>query len=87
MAGKGNPKTGGRAKGVTNKTTTDLKQMILNALDKAGGEDYLHKQSALNPGSFMALIGKVLPRDINATIDIGKELAARIKAAREQSGR
>jgi hypothetical protein len=35
--------------------------MILGALDKVGGEDYLARQAIENPGPFMGLIGKVLP--------------------------
>lgn len=61
MAGKGQPKTGGRKKGVTNKLTADVKAMVLEALDKAGGVDYLLNQSKENPSAFMTLVGKVLP--------------------------
>ena len=35
--------------------------MILAALDKAGGTQYLVDQSKDNPTAFMTLIGKVLP--------------------------
>ena len=35
--------------------------MILMALDKAGGVDYLHRQAEESPGAFLSLIGKVLP--------------------------
>lgn len=58
---KGLPKTGGRAKGVPNKVTRDLKEMILGALDDAGGRKYLLAQAKVNPVAFMTLIGKVLP--------------------------
>lgn len=51
----------GRPKGVPNKTTAALKDMILQALSDAGGVDYLKTQSELNPAAFMTLIGKVLP--------------------------
>lgn len=61
MAGKGRPKTGGRAKGTTNKLTADVKAMVLQALDKAGGVAYLLKQAQTNPNAFMTLVGKVLP--------------------------
>lgn len=61
MAGKGRPKTGGRAKGTTNKLTADVKAMVLEALDKAGGVAYLLKQAQTNPNAFMTLVGKVLP--------------------------
>lgn len=61
---KGSEKTGGRKKGSTNKFTADLKGMILQALSNVGGVHYLEKQSTLNPGPFLALVGKVLPMTI-----------------------
>ena len=51
----------GRKKGVPNKVTKQLKEMILGALDDAGGQKYLAQQAIENPGPFMALVGKVLP--------------------------
>jgi len=54
----------GRVKGVPNKNTTAIKDMIVAALDKAGGIDYLLKQSGENPVAFMGLVGKVLPLQI-----------------------
>ena len=59
--------------------------MILGALDAAGGTDYLAQQATRNPSAFMALVGKILPRDINANVNINEALADRIKAARERS--
>jgi hypothetical protein len=46
---------------VPNKLTSDVKAMILAALDKAGGVDYLARQAEENPSAFMVLVGKVLP--------------------------
>jgi len=51
----------GRPKGVPNKLNKQLKEMILGALETAGGEDYLVTQSRENPTAFLTLIGKVLP--------------------------
>jgi len=59
----------GRVKGVPNKATKALKDMILGALDDAGGQDYLRRQSIENPTAFMTLIGKVLPTTINADVN------------------
>ena len=66
MAGrpKGTPKTGGRKKGTTNKVTGTVREMILSALTKAGGETYLVKQAKDNPTAFLTLIGKVLPMQL-----------------------
>lgn len=38
-----------------------VKEMILGALEKVGGEAYLARQAEENPGPFMTLVGKVLP--------------------------
>lgn len=54
----------GRKKGSLNKVTADVKAMILAALDKAGGIDYLLAQSAANPTAFLTLVGKVLPMTV-----------------------
>ena len=53
----------GRQKGVPNKTTGALKDMILQALDKAGGVDYLQEraQDPKTAAAFLGLVGKVLP--------------------------
>ncbi len=62
---KGNPNLqGGSRKGIPNKTTALLKDMILKALDGAGGVEYLRRQADENPGPFMRLVGKVLPMQI-----------------------
>lgn len=57
-------KTGGRKKGTPNKTTAVVKDMILSALDEAGGVDYLVDQAKENPTAFMTLVGKVLPLQV-----------------------
>ena len=68
MAGKGQPKTGGRKKGTPNKTTALLKDAILEAARAAGGEGeivgYLTQQAEENPTAFMSLLGKVLPMQL-----------------------
>lgn len=58
--GKGKPGPG-RPKGVHNKITSDVKAMILDALNAVGGATYLQQQAAENPAAFMTLVGKVLP--------------------------
>jgi hypothetical protein len=64
MAGKGQPKTGGRSKGTANKVTADVKAMVLDALDQAGGVAYLLTQAQSNPNAFLTLVGKVLPMTV-----------------------
>lgn len=55
----------GRKKGVPNKTTKALKDMILGALDQKGGTEYLVKQADENPVAFLSLVGKVLPMTVS----------------------
>lgn len=61
-------KTGGRQKGTPNKMTATLKEMILGALDQVGGESYLVDQSKRNPTAFIALLGRLLPSEIKASL-------------------
>lgn len=78
----------GRQKGVPNKITSDLRAMVLGALDDVGGRTYLAEQAMEQPAAFMALIGKCLPKDVNLTAkvslaDLIREARARLKQ-REQ---
>jgi len=53
-------------KGVPNKATGAIKDMILEALSEAGGSDYLLAR-ALDPktaAAFLGLVGKVLPMQV-----------------------
>ena len=67
-APKGNKFAGSR-KGIPNKVTKELKDMILGALSDAGGQAYLARQAEENPGPFLALVGKVLPMSIKSQVD------------------
>jgi hypothetical protein len=64
----------GRPKGVPNKVTQDVREMVLNALRNVGGEAYLQAQAEANPGAFMSLVGKTLPKDIK----LGGDLALKV---------
>jgi hypothetical protein len=56
-------KYGGRRRGTPNKVTRDLREMISTALVNAGGVKYLERQA--HAPAFLALLGKILPRDVN----------------------
>lgn len=62
---KGQKTGGGSRKGKPNKGTAELRDMILMALDKAGGVKYLQNRAMDTPASFLTLIGKVLPQNVN----------------------
>jgi hypothetical protein len=85
MVNRGNAGQG-RQKGTPNKVTKELKDMILGALDDAGGQEYLKRQAEANPGAFLSLVGKCLPKEIKADVHSSsaqtltdEELDAKIK--------
>lgn len=77
----------GRPRGSQNKATKELKDMILHALDAAGGEAYLEER-ARDPrtaAAFLGLVGKVLPKDLNVKASV--TLADIVREAREQASK
>jgi hypothetical protein len=62
----------GRKKGVPNRVTKELKEMILGALSDVGGQDYLARQAEENPNAYLALVGKVLPMTVSGTGEKGE---------------
>lgn len=77
---KGSQKTGGRQRGSQNKHTAELKEMIRNALDSAGGQDYLEKQAKDNPTAFLTLIGKIIPSEVNAKLGGSAQLIVKLSS-------
>lgn len=63
--GRGFTPGAGRQVGSQNRITRDVREMIIAALHGAGGQAYLEKQAKKNPKAFLALVGKVLPKDLN----------------------
>ena len=61
----GNP--AGRPKGSLNKTTLQLREMILLALEKLGGPDYLVALGRENSSAYASLLSKVLPTTLNTS--------------------
>lgn len=59
----------GRKRGVPNKFTRALKDLILGALAEVGGQAYLVEQARANPATFLTLVGKVLPLQVKAAGD------------------
>ena len=57
--------------------------MILNALDAAGGEQYLQEQAAENPSAFIALLGKVLPKDVTVRVPDGLSLSISLSSGNQ----
>lgn len=69
----------GRQKGVPNKITREVKEMILEALGEAGGVEYLVRQADEKPVAFLALVGKVMPLQINGAGPNGEHMFTGIK--------
>ena len=87
------PLNSGRRRNVSNKLTRDIREMIRAALDKAGGVKYLVAQAEKNPAAFLTLVGKIVPAQIDATVnnrDVTEltrdELLAIIAEARARRG-
>lgn len=74
----------GRPKGVPNKMTADLRAMILGALNKAGGEQYLVAQAHDNPQAFLPLVGKCLPKEVKLGGDM--KLSVRLVSVKRGTG-
>lgn len=89
--GKGKPGPG-RPKGVPNKSTQLLKDAILKAADQSHPEGmvgYLQVQAIENPGPFMALLGKVLPMQVEGSMKVGVDdtIGALLARVAERGGR
>ena len=63
-----------RPKGSLNKTTVALKEMILNSLDRLGGEEYLMKLAIENSSAYASILAKVLPSTLQASDSDGGEV-------------
>lgn len=64
---KGNKLAGSR-KGTPNKVTQAVKEAVQTAFDEVGGAEYLVKVARHDHKTFCALLGKVIPAQVNATL-------------------
>ena len=58
----------GRPKGAENKVTRAVKEAVQAAFDEVGGVDYLVTVAKEDHKTFCALLGKVIPTQVNAEI-------------------
>lgn len=88
MAGrpKGRPKTGGRKKGTPNKLTRTVKEAIEIAFDKVGGPEYLARMAEEQPVAFMTLLGKVIPNQVEAKVDMQPGYVFKIETVSSDDG-
>ena len=83
MAGKGSKpgeRKGGRKKGTPN-VLPDLRAITLKALMQAGGVEYLARQAEATPGTFLGLLGRVMPRESH--VELSGELKIRAEVRRD----
>lgn len=58
----------GRVKGTPNKLTQTVKEAIELAFNNVGAHEYLERMADAEPKAFLALLGKVIPQQINANV-------------------
>lgn len=76
----------GRPKGLQNKLTVELKQMIEGALLEAGGQKYLLNLARKRPEVFVPLLARLLPKQLEHSGDLNHhvDFRERMEAARRR---
>ena len=73
------PVGSGRPLGVKNKAPAKIREMVAQALDKAGGVKYLVKQAHKEPRAFLSLVKAIIPKQLEA--ELGSSLEALLAAS------
>ena len=76
-----NKKGAGRPKGSPNITTAIIREMAMASLQEVGGKGYFVKQAHENPNAYMAFISKILPKEIEAKVDMVADVTAKVHIA------
>lgn len=74
----------GRPKGRPNKITADVRAAIMAAFDQVGGVQYLKNVAKDNPAVFCSLLGKLVPKEINANVNVVDQYFERLQAAQSR---
>lgn len=74
----------GRKPGSKNRLPLEVKNMVEQALTKAGGVEYLLTQAHENPRAFLTLVAKLMPQKIDAEVTVfaGDQLVERLQQGR-----
>lgn len=60
----------GRPKGSKNKIPADIRKLVLESFRGVGGARYLREQARKNPVAYMRLLGRLLPREVRAQVEM-----------------
>jgi hypothetical protein len=70
----GSPRVGGRQKCTPNKLTASVRMAVIDAFEKLGGVDYLVKIGTEEPKTFVMLLAKILPTQVEGAGEGGQHL-------------
>ncbi len=74
----------GRKPGTPNKLTLTVRDALKEAFHRVGGTDALVKLHATNPEAFFALVGKLIPTEIVADVNVNMQFTAILIEAQQR---
>jgi hypothetical protein len=73
------PAGAGRKKGTPNKITREVREMILEAVERVGGVDYFVSAAKSHPQAFMTLVGRTVPAKVEGALQLDVNIVAALK--------
>lgn len=78
-------KGGGRPPGAKNKIPQSIKEMVERALEAKGGDKYLQRCADDQPSAFLALVGKIIPVQVQSATELSGSITIGWKSPKEES--